>query len=581
MAALPRLDEGRADMNLLRSYRREWLRFDLLAGLTTAAVIIPKAMAYATVAGLAVEAGLYTALVPMVIYALLGTSQSLSVSTTTTLAILTAGVLATVAPGSDPRRMVVAAATLAMLVGLFLLLAALLRLGFVANFISDPVLTGFEAGIALVIIVSQLPKLLGVHIDNAPFLRSLLEIIQHLPQTSVPTLCLALVTLALIPGLKRFVPGAPAPLVAVAVGIAAAALLGLKQKGVALTGTIPAGLPGLVKPDLSLVRSLWPAALGIALMSFTESIAAGRSFAEHGEPQLRPNRELTALGLANVVGSFFRIMPAGGGMTQTAVNRGAGARTQVAELVTAAVVLAVILVLSPLISLMPQATLAAVVVAMSAGLLDPREFRAILRVRRTEFWWGLAALAGVVLLGTLQGILVAVALSLMVLLYQANHPAVYALGRKPDTGIFRPQSPQHPGDETIPGLLIVRTEGRLTFASIPQVRERMRTLVLQANPRVLLFDLSAVPDIEYTALKAMIDFEAKLREIGITLWVAALNPSALVVIERSPLGKTLGHERMFRTIPEAVEAYSSTGEASEGERCSPTSVQENRAKGTG
>jgi MFS superfamily sulfate permease-like transporter len=179
-----------------------------------------------------------------------------------------------------------------------------------------------------------------------------------------------------------------------------------------------------------------------------------------------------------------------------------------------------------------------------------------------EFWWSLAALVGVVLLGTLQGILLAVALSLLVLLHQADHPAVYVMGRKPSTDIFRPQSPQHPGDETVPGLLIIRTEGWLTFASIPQVREQLRKLVLGANPRVLLFDLSVVPDIEYTALKALIEFEAKLREIGITLWVSALNPSALLVVERSPLGKTLGHERMFRTIPEAIETYSARGEAS-------------------
>jgi high affinity sulfate transporter 1 len=549
-------------MDWLRSYQREWFRFDLLTGLTAAAVVIPQAMAYATVAGLRVEVGLYTALVPMVVYALLGTSRPLSVSTTSTLAILTAAALERAAPDGDPRKLMAAAATLAILVGAILLLAAILRLGFVANFISDPVLTGFKAGIALVIIVSQLPKLLGVHVDKAPFLRSVLAIAQHLPQTSVPTLILAAITVALIFGLKRFMPALPAPLVAVALGITAAALLGLKEKGVALVGAIPAGLPGLIHPELSLIRILWPGALGIALMSFTESIAAGRAFAQHGEPRPRANRELAALGLANLAGGFFRIMPAGGGTSQTAVNRGAGARTQVSALVTAAMVLAVLLVLSPLISLMPQATLAAVVVATTGGLLNPKEFRAILRVRRLEFWWGLAALAGVVLLGTLQGILIAVVISLLVLFYQSNHPPVYAIGRKPGTEFFRPHSPEHSGDETFPGLLIVRTEGRMTFASAPHVGDRLHALIQGSKPRVLLADLSAVPDIEYTALKMMIDLQEKLGEAGITLWVAALNPSALEVVRRSPLGKTLGDERMFYDIQEAVGAYTSRGEAS-------------------
>jgi SulP family sulfate permease len=539
----------------LSTYQGAWLRFDVVAGLTTAAVVIPKSMAYATIAGLPVEIGLYTALIPIVVYAVLGTSRPLSFSTTSTIAILTAAQLAVLSPGRGSGELVVAAATLALMVGAFLLLAGIFRLGFIANFISDPVLTGFKAGVGLVIIVDQIPKLLGVHIDKGRFLQNILSIFQHLPDVVVPTLLLALATLVLVFVLEHYFPRSPAPLFAVVLGIAASGLLVLKQSGVELAGNIPSGLPTPVLPDLSLVLTLWPGAMGIALMAFIESIAAGRVFVRQGDQRLDPNRELIALGAANLAGSFFRILPAGGGTSQTAVNDKAGARTQLAQLMTALIVLAVLLFLSPLISLMPQATLAAVVVATTVGLLSPKEFFAIVRIRKAEFWWSIAALVGVVVLGTLDGILVAVGISLLTLMYAANHPPIYAVGRKPGTSVFRPLSPENPEDETFPGLLIVRTEGMMTFASAPRIRETLWELIEEAKPRVLLLDLRAVPNIEYTALKLMSDFNEKVKERGITLWLAALNPKALEVVKRSPLSIALGHNRIFLNTELAVETY--------------------------
>jgi SulP family sulfate permease len=542
-------------LSWMSGYKPDWLRLDILAGLTASAVVVPKCMAYAAIAGLPVETGLYAAFVPMVIYSLLGTSRTLSVSTTTTIAILVASELAGVTPGGGPGERAAAAATLAVLVGGFLILAGILRLGFIANFISDPVLTGFKAGIGLVIIVDQLPKLMGFHIGKTGFFRDLLSIGTHIPDSVMPTLVLGLVTLGLVLGLEHFRPRFPAPLLGVVLGIGGAAFLGLKQAGVELVGAISGGLPAFALPNIALAGKLWPGALGIALMAFTESIAAGRAFVGHGDQHPEANRELIALGLANLGGGLFQAMPSGGGTSQTAVNSQSGARSQAAALVTMAVVVAVLLFLAPLVALMPQATLAAVVIATTVGLLNPRDFRAIARIRHMELWWALAAFAGVVLLGTLQGILVAVAVSLVVLLYQANHPPTYAMARKPGTDVFRPLSTRHPGDETFPGLLIVRTEGRMTFASAPRIGGRLRELILQANPRILVIDFSAVPDIEYTALKMLTEFEEKLREGGITLWLAALNPEPLRVIQRSPLGETLGRERLFFNLEQAVEAF--------------------------
>jgi sulfate permease, SulP family len=531
---------------------------DVLAGLTAAAVVIPKAMAYATIASLPVQVGLYTAIVPIVVYAVLGTSRPLSVSTTTTIAILTGASLSQVAPNGSASELIPAAATLAVLVGALLILAAVARLGFVANFISEPVLIGFKSGIGLVIVVDQIPKLLGIHITKAGFFRDLFAIVQELPATSMATLLLAVLLLALIFALEHFAPRAPVPLIAIALAIGASAVLNLSQWGVAVIGAVAGGLPSLVRPRIELAWIMWPAATGIALMSFTESIAAARAFAAPGEPQPVPNRELLALGSANLVGGLLGAMPAGGGTTQTAVNRKAGARTQLAGLATAAVAMATLLVLAPLIGLMPQAALAAVVVAYSVGLIQPGEFATIRRVRRIEFRWAVIACVGVVLLGTLQGILVAVVASVLSLAQQAYNPRVHVIGRKRGTDVFRPRSSKHPDDESWPGLLILRVEGRAFFLNAQRIADKMSEIIATAKPTVVVLDGRALIDIEYTALKMLIDGEEKIRAQGITLWLASLNPEVLKVVQQSPLGETLGRARMFFNLQSAVSHYEQT-----------------------
>jgi SulP family sulfate permease len=553
----------------LRHYRRAWLKPDLVAGLTSSAVVIPKALAYATVAGLPVQAGLYTAFTPMVIYALFGTSRPLSVSTTTTLAILAAAALTQVAPSGAPAELAVAIATLTLMVGAILVLASILRLGFLANFISEPVLTGFKAGIAIVIVVDQIPKLIGIHVDKGSFVHDLLAIAQGIPHASVITILVGALTLAALLGFERFLPRLPAPLVAVACAIAATSLLGLAARGVSTVGHVPTGLPSLSAPDLSLLARLWPFALGIALMSFTETIAAGRAFVQDGEPTPRANRELFATGLANVAGSLLGAMPAGGGTTQTAVNRSSGARSQVAEFVTAAVALGVMLLLAPLIGLIPHATLAAVVIAYSAGLFSVAEFRAILAVRRTELVWAVVALAGVVLLGTLQGILVAIVVSLVALAHQVSDPPVHELVRKRGGNVFRPVAAAHTDDESFPGLLILRLESRLFFANAENVAQKIRVSIAASKPRILAIDFGGVFDIEYTALRMLTDAEKRLRTAGVLLWAVALNPSVLAMVQRSPLGATLGHERMFYNLEQVVARYQQIAG-----RASPENYQE-------
>lgn len=542
-------------MHWIRNYRAEWLRLDVVAGLVTAAVVIPKAMAYATIAGLPVEAGLYTSFVPLIIYALLGTSRPLSTSTTTTLAILAGAQIGELANAADPATVLRASATLTLLTGIILVAAAALRLGFVANFISEPVLVGFKAGIGIVIVFDQVPKLLGIHIEKSGFFRNIARIVAALPETSIPTLAVGVVMIVILVGLHRFAPKAPAPLIAVAAGIAGTALLGLSERGVSIVGNIPKGLPSLTLPDLALVEQLWPAALGIALMSFTETIAAGRAFAKSGEPTPQANRELFATGLANAGGALLGALPGGGGTSQTAVNRSAGAQTQLSQLVTAAGTLVTMLFLAPLLGLMPNATLAAVVIVYSVGLIKPMEFKEILAVRRLEFVWALSALAGVVTLGTLKGILVAIIVSLIGLAQQVANPPVAVLGRKRGTNVFRPRSQEHADDETFPGLLMIHFSGRIFFANAERISNKVRPLVDEADPRVVIFEMSGVPDLEYTALKMLIEGEKRARDAGRELWLAGLNPEVLEVVRKSTLGTTLGNERLFFNLETAVARY--------------------------
>ena len=535
--------------------RAATLRLDVVAGLTAAAVVLPKAMAYATVAGLPVAVGLYTAFVPMAIYALLGSSRVLSVSSTTTLAILTGTQLGLVVPDGDPAKLVTATATLTALVGAMLLLARLLRLGFVANFISAPVLTGFKAGIGLVIVLDQVPKLLGIHIAKQGFFVDLLRVVQHIPATSLMTLAVAAATLLVLVGMERLWPRAPAPLVAVGGGIAAAWFFGLQALGVSTVGLIPQGLPSLTMPDPALIEQLAPGALGIALMSFTETIAAGRAFARPDDPRVDANRELIATGAANLGGALLGAMPAGGGTSQTAVVRATGGRSQLASLVTVGAAAATMLLLAPLLGLLPHATLAALVIVYSVGLIQPAEFVAIRKVRTMEFRWAIVAALGVLLLGTLQGIVVAIILSLIGLSSQSASPRVSVIARKRGADVLRPLSPEHPDDETFEGLLIVRPEGRLYFANAQNVAQQVDALITQYKPRVVALDMSRVPDIEYSALQALMEGETRATERGATVWLVGLNPGVLEVVRNSGLAERLGRERMLFNARAAIERY--------------------------
>jgi SulP family sulfate permease len=484
----------------------------------------------------------------LLVYALLGTSPVLSVTVTSTIAILTAAAIADVVPGGDVAARERAAATLALLAGLVLAGAGLLRIAGVTAFISTPVLVGFKAGMGLLIASTQLGKVLGVPFTNEGFLRNIREAVRQLDDAHGRTVLLAFGTVLLLLALRRFVPGVPGPLVAVSVGIFAQVAFDVHAHGVALVDEIPAGLPALGLPSLADAGPLFPAALAVALMSSVESISAARSFARPRDPRIRPNREWVALGAANIAASFVRAMPAGGGTSQTAVNTRAEARTRFSGMATAGVVILALTLLAPAFSKMPQATLGAVVLVAAVGLVQPQEFLRIRAVRVRDAALALGAFGAVLFLGALKGILFAVVLSMLTLLVQANRPRISVLARRRGSEDFVPVDPALDG-ETIAGLRIVRPEGSIYFANADHVHDAL--LALASEP-ILVVDARAVPDLEYTGLEMLRTLRRDLEQRGVELWIAGLNPRPRQMLEASAAEEQV---RIFATLRDAVEAH--------------------------
>jgi MFS superfamily sulfate permease-like transporter len=451
-------------------------------------------------------------LVPLLAYALLGTSRALSVSTTSTVAALTGAAVGTVAHG-DPERALAATSTLALLTGVLLLSAGWLKLGFIADFISVPVLDGFKAGTGLLIAAGQLGKVLGIPQEGDNFFEKVRSALSHLDQISWPTAALAGVTIAGLVAIRRWAPAIPGALVAVGAGIVVGAA-GLLD--VALTGTVPSGLPSPRAPDLSLIGPLLPAAAGVALMAFVESIASGRAVVRDGEAEPDADRELRALGAANLAGGIFQALPAGGGLSQTAVNDAAGARTPLAGGFTAIVALLTLLFLTDVLADLPQATLGALVMVSALGLVSLGPLRQIGAIRRRGYRLGLVTLVAVLALGVLDGVLVGVLTSMLLLVHWLNHP---------DMRVF------DAGE-----VLVIRVLGPLYFANVQRARQRVLGLVDSRDepPRILLVDMSAVPGLDITALMLLPALDRDLAGRGVTLHLAALNERALDALRRSP-----------------------------------------------
>ena len=549
----------------LRGYDAGWLRGDVIAGLTVWAVLVPEALAYASIAGVSPVIGLYAAPGALLLYAAFGSSRHLVVGPMSATAALSAAAVADVATQGS-TGFAAHTVALALTTGLLALGAGLLRLGFLASFISEPVLKGFIIGLALTIVVGQLPALFGVDKGSGDFFEKLWDLLASLGQTSVTTLAVGLASLALVLGLRRFAPAVPGSLVAVLGGIAAVGLLDLDQHGVEIVGQIDSGLPALGAPEVAAADylELAAAAAGVMLVGFAEGLGAAKTYAARHHYEVDANRELLGLGAANLGSGLSSGMVVNGSLSKTAVNGGAGARSQVSGLVVAALTILTLLFLTGLFENLPEATLAAVVIAAVIELVDLPALTALYRIAtrqlrgiygiaaRPDFIAAVAALAGVLVFDTLPGLFIGVVVSLLLLLYRASRPHVAVLGQVPGMPGQYGDLQRHPENERAPGVVLLRVEGGLFFANADTVRDAIGAHAAGPGIRAVVLDAETAPFIDVSAARMLVLLTGDLRRSGVELVIARDVGQVRDVLRRAETEAAL--PRAYPTVRDAVEA---------------------------
>jgi high affinity sulfate transporter 1 len=541
---------------LLGEYRRASLRSDVVAGVTVAAYLVPQVMAYATVAGLPPVTGLWAILPALAAYALLGSSRLLSMGPESTTALMTATVIGPLA-GGDAGRYAGLAAALAFVAGLLCLAAWVVRLGFVADLLSRPVLIGYLAGLALIMMVDQLPKLTGVPVQGEGFFPQLSSFARHVSEVSLPTVAVGAGTILFLFLVDRFIPRAPGALLAVVLSTAAVAAFHLQAHGVAVIGEIPAGLPRPSLPGLGDFRRLLLPALGLLLVGYTDVILTGRAFERpEGDGRLNPNQELVALGAANLGAGVLHGFPVSSSASRTALASSAGARSQVYSLTAGVAVLGVLLFGRSLLADTPSALLGALVVFAAARLIDISGLRRLASFRYRELLLALACLVGVLVLNILYGVLVAVGLSVAELLNRVARPHDAILGFVPGLAGMHDVD-DYPQARTIPGLLVYRYDSPLFFANAQDFKRRALAAAKQPASAVRWFVLNVEANVEVdiTALDSMEELRTELTRRGIVFALARVKQDLRTELDAYGLTKSLGQDLMFPTLPSAVDAY--------------------------
>ncbi|KCF85349.1 sulfate-transport ABC transporter transmembrane protein [Mycobacterium tuberculosis KT-0026] len=540
-----------------REYQRRWLRGDVLAVLTVAAYLIPQAMAYATVAGLPPAAGLWASIAPLAIYALLGSSRQLSIGPESATALMTAAVLAPMAAG-DLRRYAVLAATLGLLVGLICLLAGTARLGFLASLLSRPVLVGYMAGIALVMISSQLGTITGTSVEGNEFFSEVHSFATSVTRVHWPTFVLAMSVLALLTMLTRWAPRAPGPIIAVLAATMLVAVMSLDAKGIAIVGRIPSGLPTPGVPPVSVedLRALIIPAAGIAIVTFTDGVLTARAFAARRGQEVNANAELRAVGACNIAAGLTHGFPVSSSSSRTALADVVGGRTQLYSLIALGLVVIVMVFASGLLAMFPIAALGALVVYAALRLIDLSEFRRLARFRRSELMLALATTAAVLGLEVFYGVLAAVALSILELLRRVAHPHDSVLGFVPGIAGMH-DIDDYPQAKRVPGLVVYRYDAPLCFANAEDFRRRALTVVDQDPGQVEWFVLNAESNVEVdlTALDALDQLRTELLRRGIVFAMARVKQDLRESLRAASLLDKIGEDHIFMTLPTAVQAF--------------------------
>jgi high affinity sulfate transporter 1 len=537
-------------------YRRSWLPLDVVAGLTVCAILVPEGMAYAELAGMPPETAFYAAPIALLAYAVLGSSRQLVVAVSSAIAIMSAATISGLAPAGSVEYATLTAA-LAILAGVVSMAAGLLKLGRIAQFFSESVLVGFVFGLALLISIKQVPKLLGIEAHGESALELVLDIVPQLRETETLTLAVGLACIGGLLLLERRLPRVPAALVVLLASIAVSVAVGLEGRGVHVVGDLPAGLRGPTLPGVGLdaIPLLLAGAVGIALVSFAEAIGPANEFARKHGGEIDPNRELIAIGAANTGAGLFTGFPIGSSLSKSAANDRAGARTP-ASLVTAAAATAVVaLVLTPLFEPLPEATLGAIVIVAVMGMMKVAKLRRLWVLRRIDFWLAMIALVGVLVIPTLQALGLAVVASLGVLVWRASEGRLTLLGRA--SGGLDPVDLRSEPGAAVPGFLIARPDEMLFFANAASVRDGVLAAAAAAEPHptVVLLDLSLTPEVDVPVVEVLEDLHRRLADDGIELWLCNLRPDARDLLERAGVLAAIGETGIHARAVDALLAY--------------------------
>jgi len=542
-------------LDWLPNYRRAALRGDITAGLTTAVMLIPQGMAYAMLAGLPPIVGLYASVTPLIAYALFGTARELAVGPVAMDSLLVAAGVGAIAAAGSPEY-IAYALLLALMAGTLQVLMGLARLGFLVNFLSKPVISGFTSAAALIIGLSQLKHLIGVPLAASSRIHEIaVEVGRHIAQTHLPTLAIGVGAVAILVALKRWAPKVPRAIVVVVATTLLVWLARLDQAGVAVVGEVAAGLPSFAIPEVRVdaLVELAPTALAIALVAFMEAISVSKAIATRKRYEVDANQELVAIGSANLAAAFFQGYPVTGGFSRTAVNDQAGAETPLAGLITAVIVATTLLFLTPLLFFLPKATLAAVIMTAVFGLIDLRQVAHLWRVKRTDLALLGLTFASVLALGIQTGILVGVAASLLWFVVRTTRPHTAVLGQVPGSQSYR--NVRHSPDAiTYPGILILRIDAQFYFGNVSFLRETLRDLEAAAEEplRVLLLDASAINDLDSSADAALHQIAEEYSERGIRLIIAGVKGPVRKVMLRSGFLDRLGPASFFLSVDEAL-----------------------------
>lgn len=526
-------------LGVARCYQRSWLWADLFAGITIFAMLVPQGMAYGELAGVAPVVGLYTAIGALVGYALFGSSRRLMMGPESSSALLVAAAVAPVAAAVSPARFAMLTALLALLVGVIALASGLARLGFLADFVSKPILIGYITGVAFIMITGQLGKLFGIKIESEHFLQMIGELITHLGQTRVPALLIGLMLLVFLLVLRRFAPKVPSALIVV-------------------VGSIPSGLPQFGLPDLRFtdVWNLLPSAITLTLIVFTDAVLTARSVAEkHGE-KVDANRELIGLGAANLASGLLQGFTAAASQSRTAVDNAAEGKTQLVGVVAATLLVAFLLWFTQLLENLPQLVLAVIIIAAAINLIEVKPLLKVFRLQRVEFYLALVTFVGVLSIGILAGILVAVVLALVVVIGRISRPHDAVLGSVEGVDGYQ-DIEQYANSETVPGLIAYRFDAPLFFANADHFLTQVQELIDAAEPPIewLLIDAEAIVDIDVTATEALSTLQRELERKGIVMAIARANHPLQKMLKRAGLTERIGAEHFYPTVRTGVQAF--------------------------